>query len=115
MDEKPGIVEVLEHYAGLNGRDMHLTQSAGRAKINCPFHDDAHPSAQVNLETERFRCFANCGAPSGDSYDVIMGCEGIGFSEAQRWARDHIGGEGSQVRSAPSGGRYRPSFQRDDD
>jgi DNA primase len=115
MDEKPDIVRVLDYYAGLTGRDINLRQASGKAKINCPFHDDTHPSAVVNLETERFRCFANCGAPDGDSYDIIMGQEGIGFNDAKRWARDHIGHEGSEVRTSSSSGRYRPAFGPDDD
>jgi DNA primase len=112
--EKPDIEAVLDHYAKIYNRSFNLRQVAGTAKITCPFHDDHRPSAVVNLETGRFHCFA-CDAPSGDSFDIIMGEEGIGFNDAKQWASDNLGFEGGEIRSSPSGGRYRPAFGPDED
>lgn len=114
MEDKPDIERVLEYYAGAEGRDFILRQAAGTAKIRCPFHDDNRPSAVVNLETGRFHCFA-CDAPSGDSYDLIMQREGIGFNDAKQWASEHLGYEGGKVHRAPPARRYRPAFGADED
>jgi DNA primase len=114
VDEKPDIEAVLEYYAGIENRTFIVRQAAGRPKVNCPFHDDDHPSAVLDLENGRFRCYA-CDAPSGDSIDVIRGREGLGFDDAVQWARDHVGYEGGEVQDPSSHGRYRPAFGADDD
>lgn len=113
-DDKPDIEIVLSYYAGLEGRDFTLKQTAGKVKISCPFHNDERPSAVVNLETGRFHCFAGC-EPSGDSYDVIQQQEGIGFNDAKQWAVDHLDFEGGEVLRRDKSKAYRPSWIRDDD
>jgi DNA primase len=119
LGEKPDLIRVLAHYATQAGKDFDegSIRSAGQTKIRCPFHDDHNPSAVVNMTTERFRCFA-CDAPSGDSVDVIEGREGIGFSDAIKWAEDHLGFEGGEVQRAPAKQDhrpYRPSWLHDED
>lgn len=116
VDGKPDLALVLEYYARIEGRGLDLSRvsDAGWNKIKCPFHDDHTPSAVVNFDTGRFRCYA-CDAPSGDSIDVIRGREGIGFNDAKRWAADNLGYEGGEVREAPTARRYSPSWSTDDD
>ena len=114
--EKPDLVAVLEYYAQQQGHDLDLTRVSeyGRRNIKCPFHDDRTPSAVIDLGTGRFRCFA-CNAPSGDSIDIIRGMEGVEFIEAIRWAADHLGFEGGEVRRTPTARQYKPSWLTDDD
>ena len=116
LDGKPDLIAVLEYYAKIEGRDLDLTRvrETGWSKVRCIFHDDRNPSAQINLDTGHFRCFA-CSAPSGDSYDIIMEREGIGFNDARKWASDNLGYEGGEVRGPPAPREYRPSWLSDDD
>ncbi|WP_189855154.1 CHC2 zinc finger domain-containing protein [Streptomyces noursei] len=95
-------------------------------KVCCPLHRESNPSASVNLELNRWKCFV-CGL-SEDSYDVIMREKEIGFRDAQEWADSRFGpiGEGllpadewkpgRGVRQAPRfGGRsraVRPGIRR---
>jgi DNA primase len=115
-EAKPDLQLVLGYYADLLGRDLDLSRvrEYGPSKIKCIFHQDRHPSAVINLETGHFRCFA-CDAPSGDSYDVIMGQERIDLREAKQWAKDHLGYEGGQVRRTPTDRQYKPSWLTDED
>lgn len=115
VEGKPDIEAVLEYYAKLEGREFDLGRAmSGKVKIHCPFHDDRHPSASLNLTTERFYCYA-CSVEGGDSIDVIKGQEGIGFNAAKQWAADHLGWQDSDVCESPAAGRYRPSFGTDED
>lgn len=116
LDDKPEILAVLDYYAKIAGKDLgtETLREYGQSKIRCPFHDDQHPSATVNVGTGRFRCYA-CSAPSGDSIDVIQGQEGIGFNEAVQWARDNLGYEDAEVRESPDERRYTPSWLPDDE
>ena len=47
--EKHSIAPILEHYGGKTIPDRY-----GWQKIKCPFHDDSHASATVNLEENAF-------------------------------------------------------------
>lgn len=48
----------------------------------CPWHDDTHPSLQVNPERQTFRCWVcNLG---GDIFTFLMKIEGLEFREAFR-------------------------------
>ena len=113
---KPDLVAVLSYYSKIEGRDLDLgrVRSVGWSKMRCPFHEDRNPSAQINLDTGHFRCFA-CNAPSGDSYDIIMEREGIGFNDAKRWAADNLGYEDTEVQRTSAPRRYRPSWLPDED
>lgn len=116
LDGKPDLAQVLEYYARIEGRKLDLSRVSltGWSKIRCPFHSDDHPSARINLDTGRFRCFA-CNAPSGDSFDVIMEREGIDFNDARKWATDNLGYEDTEVHQSPAPREYRPSWISNDD
>lgn len=77
--EKHSIVAIIEHYGGKVGQER-----SGWYKIKCPFHDDSHASATVNLEYEAFNCFG-CGT-KGDAYKLIIEQEGVDFREAYLFA-----------------------------
>jgi hypothetical protein len=51
--------------------------------MKCPFHEDTHASAGVNLYSLRFKCHA-CDA-RGDAIDLVMREECLNFKEALRW------------------------------
>jgi hypothetical protein len=84
--EKHSIQPVLEHYGGRVRNNFR-----GWRKMICPFHDDSHASATVNLDENAFNCFG-CGV-KGDTYSIIMEQEGIDFREAITFA-ERITGEG---------------------
>ena len=75
MSEKHSIVAIIENYGGDVG-----SERIGWYKIRCPFHDDTHASATVNLEYQAFNCFG-CGT-KGDTYKIIMEQEGVEYREA---------------------------------
>lgn len=55
----------------------------------CPWHDDTHPSLQVNPERQTFRCWVcNIG---GDVFSFAMKMEGVEFPEALRLLADRAG------------------------
>ncbi|MFB7027164.1 MULTISPECIES: CHC2 zinc finger domain-containing protein [unclassified Streptomyces] len=89
---KPPIAEVLAHYYGFSAK-----VTRGRVKTACPLpsHPDSNPSASVDLDKNRWNCFA-CNK-SEDSYAVIMREERIGFLEAKEHARSKFGGNGEAV------------------
>lgn len=76
---KHSIEDILRHYGG----ELPYGRS-GWVKMRCPFHDDSHASASVNLQENQFKCFA-CDA-SGDPYDLISSQEGLNFVEAVKFA-----------------------------
>ena len=89
-NEKPPIFPVLEHY-GLEATDP----VSGRAKVLCPFHDESRPSASVDVDKQRFRCFA-CDI-QGDAIDIIMQQEGLEYTGACEFLEAHFGIERSTV------------------
>lgn len=93
--EKHSILAVLEHYGGSVYRERN-----GWQKLKCPFHDDSHASATVNIEENAFNCFG-CGI-KGDTYKIIMEKEGIGFREAIKVAEGITGQSSSTLRKAHS-------------
>lgn len=52
-----------------------LPPSHGWVKTLCVLHSERRPSAQVNLELGKWKCWAGCG--HGDVYDLIGIREGI--------------------------------------
>lgn len=100
--EKHSILAVLEHYGGSVYRERN-----GWQKLKCPFHDDSHASATVNIEENAFNCFG-CGI-KGDTYKIIMEKEGIGFREAIKVAEGITGQSSSTLRKAHSRGGGLPS------
>ena len=73
-DDNPNITAILEHYGAT------VPTRNGWAKMKCPFHNDAHASAAVNLQQNIFKCHG-CQY-KGSGYNIIMQKEGIGFREA---------------------------------
>lgn len=60
----------------------------GFVKVKCALHLEGRPSAQVNVETGKWRCFAGCG--HGDVYDLIGKHEGLtDFIDQKRYAEEH--------------------------
>ncbi|WP_373432208.1 CHC2 zinc finger domain-containing protein [Streptomyces afghaniensis] len=89
---RPPIARVLAHFYGFETK-----ATRGRVKIACPLpsHPDSNPSASVDLDRNRWNCFA-CNL-SEDSYAVIMREEGIGFTEAKERACAEFGGDSEGV------------------
>jgi DNA primase len=75
MSEAPDISTILEYY----GADRVPTRK-GWAKMKCPFHEDSHASAAVNLDSNIFRCHG-CQM-KGDGFSLIKAKEGVEFREA---------------------------------
>ncbi len=73
-DENPNITAILEHYGAT------VPTRNGWAKMKCPFHNDSHASAAVNLQENLFKCHG-CQY-KGSGYKIIMDKEGVGFREA---------------------------------
>ncbi len=72
--ENPNITAILEHYGAT------VPTRSGWAKMKCPFHNDSHASAAVNLQDNLFKCHG-CQY-KGSGYKIIMDKEGVGFREA---------------------------------
>ncbi|MER6086555.1 CHC2 zinc finger domain-containing protein [Streptomyces bluensis] len=89
---KPPIARVLAHYYGFEAK-----ATRGRVKIACPLpsHPDSNPSASVDLDKNRWNCFA-CNL-SEDSYAVIMREGKLGFTEAKEFARTQFGRDSEEV------------------
>lgn len=74
-----------EHYGGTL-----LTHREGRNKARCPLHEDANASAVVNVEHQRWTCFAGCGY--GDIYELVKLAEGIdSFPECKEFTDTKFG------------------------
>lgn len=68
----------------------------GRQKVLCPFHGDTRPSAQLDFDRNRFRCFA-CDV-HGDGLDLLVSQEGLTFVAALARAEALTGGADQPVR-----------------
>lgn len=88
LDQKHDMEQVLNYYG------CEVPSGNGWRSTKCCFHEDSHASAAVNLELQKFKCFA-CGI-EGDVYDLIGKTEGIGFNEARNFA-EGIAARGSKV------------------
>lgn len=97
-EEKPDITTILEYYGA------QVPTRAGWAKMKCPFHNDSHASAAVNLRDNIFKCHG-CQY-KGDAYSIIMQKEGVGFREAVTLAKGIFDQSGKVLpqRPARSGG-----------
>jgi CHC2 zinc finger len=68
----------------------------------CPFHDDHHPSFQVDPDRRKWRCWS-CGI-GGDAAELEMKLQGVAFPEAARIAAELSGivtPSGTTTRPAP--------------
>jgi len=73
----------------LVGRAIPLRRQ-GRLFVGlCPWHDDTHPSLQVNPERQSFKCWV-CDI-GGDVFTFVMKMEGVGFPEALRILAEQAG------------------------
>lgn len=66
--------------------------------MRCPFHDDRHPSARVNLRLNAFWCPV-CGM-KGDAIGVIMKQERLDYREACEFAENVLGASNPVVSRA---------------
>ena len=96
--DKPDITTILEYYGA------RVPTRSGWAKLKCPFHDDSHASAAVNLKENIFKCHG-CQY-KGDAYAIIMQKEGVGFREAVTLAKGIFDQSGKVLpqRTTRSGG-----------
>lgn len=95
--EKPAIDAILEHYGSRPVSKRH-----GWFSIKCPFHDDRHASATVNVDENVFCCFA-CQI-KGDGFAIIMQKEGVKFREAIDIAKRVLESSGQVLRQRSSRG-----------
>jgi DNA primase len=71
------------------GRDMQLLRRSGRYKGLCPWHQDTHPSFEVNPVKQSFVCWV-CNI-RGDIFDYVMRREGVEFREALSILAEYAG------------------------
>lgn len=75
---KPPISEVLAAVTGIPADSV--PTGTGWVRMHCPFHSDRVPSASVNHDSQRFRCFS-CDR-DGDGLDLLMNEQGLDWREA---------------------------------
>lgn len=66
----------------------------------CPFHDDRHPSMQINPDRQSWKCWV-CDI-GGDVFSFVMQKEGVTFPEALQMLADRAGIELETRNSRPS-------------
>ena len=93
------IVKLLESY-GVERVPSRLHWAA----VRCPFHLDREASASVNVTKGVFNCHA-CQV-SGNVVQILMGREGLTYSDAFERAEEEFRGSDSGVRKTSTG---RPS------
>ena len=93
MSESPLELAWVEYGTRLYGDYLDLPPNHGWIKVKCALHLESRPSARVNLEFGKWRCFAGCG--HGDLYDLIGIVEGLPefidqkrFAETKGWFAD---------------------------
>ena len=75
VKEGADIVAIVSQY-------VPLRRAGARYVGVCPFHNDRHPSMNVNPRLGIYKCFA-CGA-GGDAIKFVQEFEKLGFVEALR-------------------------------
>ena len=73
----------------IEGVAERLGLQVSRHKCLCPFHEDHHPSMSFSIRKNTYRCFV-CGE-HGDTIDLVMKYQRLGFPEACRWLADGSG------------------------
>lgn len=91
----------------LVGDYLTLHRAGSKFKALCPFHDDHHPSLELNQDRQSFRCWS-CGA-GGDIFDFVMDIEKVEFPEALRMLADRAGIALEDMSSEPSSVSRGPS------
>lgn len=91
-NEKPDLAAVLDYYGATYKPDR------SSQKILCPVHEEHVQSCSINLDEGWFNCHA-CGA-KGDSWNLIMLKEGIGYAAAVKLAEGIARASGGNIRKA---------------
>ncbi len=73
----------------LIGSYVELRRQGRGFVARCPFHDDRHPSMQVNADRQSWKCWV-CDV-GGDIFSFVMQKEGVTFPEALRLLADRAG------------------------
>ena len=73
----------------LVGESLTVYRAGSKFKALCPFHDDHHPSMELNPDRQSFKCWS-CGA-GGDIFDFVKDYERVEFPEALRMLADRAG------------------------
>lgn len=86
FEVKPDLEEAFAHYGA---RILKGSQSGWR-KALCPLlsHDDTNPSASVNTELGKWRCWV-CDK-HGDIYDLVGENEHLGLSESVEFCKSNF-------------------------
>lgn len=100
INTNPDITAILEHYGA------RVPTRTGWAKMKCPFHEDSHASAAVNLKEDIFKCHG-CEY-KGDGYAIIILKEGVKFREAVSIAQGILNACGKVLPQRTSGSRGLP-------
>lgn len=97
---------VVEHYGG------RVPARGGMyVRMRCPFHEDGHPSASINVAKQRFHCFV-CDI-NADAIGLVRLQEGCSYADAVAKV-EAITGEGDRKVSGPTvDSPWLPSGTRD--
>ncbi len=90
------------------GQYLTLHRSGSKYKALCPFHNDHHPSMEINPERQSYRCWS-CGA-GGDIFDFVKNIEHVDFPEAKRMLAERAG---IALDTPPPGGERRGPSKTD--
>jgi len=83
IKQRADIVEVISYF-------LPSVQKKGRNYVAlCPFHDDSHPSMQINTEYQTFHCYVDHN--SGDVFSFVEKYDKCSFEEAVRKVCEIIG------------------------
>lgn len=89
ISEKANIVTVISYY---------LNSVAKKGKYFfalCPFHNDTHPSLQIDEERNMFRCWVD--GHHGNAFSFVMQYENVNFVEAVKKVANIIGFKNDQL------------------
>jgi len=98
------IVDVISEHVSLKRK--------GREMVGlCPFHDDNHPSLNVNAVKQIFKCFA-CGA-GGDVFKFLQMRENLTFPQAIERLAERAGIKLKPIKPSTRPSQVQPSEQID--
>ena len=83
------------------GERINLRQAGPSSKGLCPFHDDKHPSLDVDPRRQRYRCWA-CGK-HGDVFSFIQEYDKVSFPEAMELLARRAGISLEKIQKSPQG------------
>ena len=94
---RPPILVVWEMYGGTLAGNQ-LAGKPGWAKARCCLHEDRSPSAAINQDEDKYKCFV-CNV-SGDAIDLIMRHDDIDFAAALVVADEILASGGGPLRGS---------------